>query len=62
MRFLVFAWDEYYPEGGACDFRSAHKTKRAARTAASRLRRDWVQVAEVTEDGLRIVDTWKGES
>jgi hypothetical protein len=46
-RFLVFAYDAYYPSGGWSDFQSAHDTldeAKAAKKALNEPRRKWYYV------------------
>jgi len=46
-RFLVFAGDNYYPEGGWGDFRGAYATKENALAAALAAAVDWAHVADI---------------
>lgn len=59
-RFLVFAYDTYYPRGGWTDFRSAHDTLEEAKAAAIALdakpqdvsltgRWDCIEIADVQQ-------------
>jgi hypothetical protein len=49
-RFVVFAFDEYYPGGGLSDVESRHDDRDEAITAAKGLRRDNVYVYDRLED------------
>jgi hypothetical protein len=59
-RFLLFAGNTYYPDGGMRDFRSAHATFEEAEVAYEGLLAsndyDWAHVADVlADDGVTVV-------
>jgi hypothetical protein len=50
-RFLVFAYQAYYPGGGWCDFKSAHDTIEEAHAGVKELaeksRYDFVEIVDL---------------
>jgi hypothetical protein len=54
-RFLVFAFDGYYPDGGWDDFHGDYDTLREAETAAHSAYRDYYHVVDTVDK--RIVDS-----
>ena len=56
--FLLFAGDNYYPEGGAKDFIGGFDDQSEAWIAASSLLHDWYQICEWDDvEGLQITST-----
>jgi hypothetical protein len=51
-RYLVFAFDEYYPQGGWCDFKHSFREYAQAYDYAS----EWI--AQGHNEYFQIVDTW----
>lgn len=46
LRYLVFAFDSYYPAGGWNDFRGSYETPEEAVEAAENAGRDYWQVVD----------------
>ena len=48
-RFLIFAYDSYYPTGGWGDFDSDHDTLEEAREVAKVLKKrcEWIQIVDL---------------
>lgn len=57
MIYLLFAGNEYYPSGGAKDFRGTFDTSEAAQIARPNC--DWAHVAEFDGKTMRILREWE---
>lgn len=51
-RFLVFAWDVYYPLGGWNDLKDSFDTRIEAEAYATSVKGDWKQIVD-TKTGER---------
>jgi hypothetical protein len=45
-RYLLFAWDQYYPSGGFNDLVSDYESEELARAAWDERRDDWGQIVD----------------
>ena len=57
-RYLLFAYDEYYPSGGWYDFRGSFDSIEEAKKFCDRVNRDWAEIVDSQEgkvllDGIR---------
>lgn len=62
-RYLLFAFDGYYPEGGWSDYRGDYDTLREAEVAGSELRYNYwhvIDTALLPEGADRMVSYGKG--
>lgn len=52
-RYLLFAFDQYYPRGGWDDFRGSFKTLEEAMEAWDDMTRDWGQIVDIETEEIR---------
>lgn len=58
-RYVLFAYDAYYPGGGMNDFASAHDTIEDAEAAGQKQRTDYFDVADL--ESHKVVSEWVAE-
>ena len=46
-RFMVFAYDQYYPSGGWSDFRESFETLAEAKAFSAELRYDFTEIIDL---------------